>query len=112
MDEDPAPDAEITKRGDRAVLAAHAHVPHAPAGLAADPEADHLVVAPQGPVKKYQRAAGEARTESVGHRRATGDEKETFLRRGLDDFQTHGIAFLAQPRILSCRFEIKRNFAG
>src|SRR4029077_10644873 len=97
MDEDRAPDAEITKDCNRAVIAAHAHMPHAAACLAADPEPDHFVVAPQGPVKKYERATGEARTESVGHRRAAGDEKEPFFRRGLDDLQAYGIAFLAQP---------------
>ena len=56
MDKDPAADAEIAERRDRAVVAAHAHVPHAPPGFAADAEPDHFVVAPQGAIEEDQRA--------------------------------------------------------
>src|SRR5262249_11713214 len=95
VDEDSTADSEVPKSGDSAVIAAHAHMPHAPASLGADPEPDHLVVAPQGSVEKNKRAPGEARTQQIGHRRAARDKEEGFPGCCLDDLEAYRIALFA-----------------
>jgi hypothetical protein len=100
------------KARDRAVIAAHAHVPHAPAGLAADAEADHLVVLPERTVKKHKRTSGQAAPEAVGHRRTTGDKKEGPCGLGIDDLKTNCIPVFAQYRSLVGGFEVQGHLAG
>src|SRR5262249_6329009 len=104
MDEDTAADAEIAKGRDRAVLAGHAHMPHAPTGLAADPEPDHLVVAPQGPVEKHQRAASKPTAGLFGHPLRSGDKKKRFSRLPPQSPQAHRLPPNPQAPNLSPTF--------
>ncbi len=64
-----------------AVGAAHAHMAHAPARLAADVELDHLVVTLQRVVEQHHRRAGQAPLQGVGHLRATRDVEKPLLAR-------------------------------
>src|SRR5262249_44737327 len=72
MNEDPAAYPEVAKRRDRAVLAAHADMAHAPAGLIPHAEPDHLVILPQCPIEEHQFGPGEPIAQTFGHCRAAG----------------------------------------
>ena len=106
------PDAEPGESGDRAVRARHADVPHTPAGLFADPHADHLVVPPQGAVEKHEIGAFEPLLQPVVDQRTARDEVKGLGRRGLGKRKTDSVAGLARGRIEPFPFLIERRFAG